>query len=69
LADKVGSLSAGLEADFVVLEALPGSVLAQRLDAESSLTGELFAYMFLDGERAVKETWVAGKRQYQREVA
>ncbi|MEM7003553.1 MAG: guanine deaminase [Pseudomonadota bacterium] len=69
LADKVGSLSAGLEADFVVLEPPRASVLAQRLDAESSLTGELFAYMFLDGERAVKETWVAGKRRYQREAA
>lgn len=65
----VGSIAPGYEADLVVLQPREGSLLAQRIASDASLTSQLFAYMFLGAEDAVAETWVAGQRQYIREAA
>lgn len=66
LADRIGSIAPGFEADLVVLRPPSDTLLAQRLSADQSLTGQLFAYMFLGAEHAVAETWVAGVPQYVR---
>lgn len=66
LGDKIGQLAAGFEADITVLQPVPGSVLADRVDAAETLTDRLFAYMLLAGEAAVARCYVGGALAYQR---
>ncbi len=66
LADCIGTLAAGSEADLVVLDPTPGSLLAERVASAETLTERLFAFMFLGAEHAVARTYVAGALKYQR---
>lgn len=61
LADRIGSLAPGMEADFVVLDPAATSILKARNDRSSSLAETLFVLMALGDDRAVRQTWVAGK--------
>jgi guanine deaminase len=61
---EIGSLEAGKWADMVVLDPRATPVLAARQDLSQSLEDMLFALMMLGDDRAVKATYVAGKRVY-----
>lgn len=61
LDDKIGSIKPGLEADLVVLDPDATPLLAFRNSRSSSIEETLFALMTLGDERAIRQTYVAGK--------
>lgn len=58
---KVGTLDQGAEADFVVLDPQATDLLARRCAAAQSVEALLFALMMLGDDRAVRETYIAGR--------
>jgi guanine deaminase len=66
LADKVGTLKPGAEADFVVLDPQATPLLARRTNRTESLEELLFAFALLGDDRAIFETYAAGKRVHKR---
>ncbi len=60
LADRIGALEPGQEADFAVLDAAATPLLARRT-AGASLRDRLFALQVLGDDRAVAATYVAGQ--------
>jgi guanine deaminase len=60
LADKIGTLEAGTEADIVVLNASATPPMALRMERASTLAEELFVLQTMGDDRAVVETYVAG---------
>ncbi|PVE45902.1 guanine deaminase [Pararhodobacter aggregans] len=61
LADRIGTLQPGSEADLVVLNSHATPDLALRMEAARDLKDELFALLILGDDRVVAETYVAGK--------
>lgn len=59
--DRIGTLDAGTEADFVVLNSRATSAMRLRMDAGSNLPQELFLLQTLGDDRAIVETYVAGQ--------
>lgn len=67
LADKIGSLEVGKEADFVVLDPAATPLLAYR-SARAETTEELmFVLSIMADDRAVAATYIAGQPAYVRE--
>lgn len=60
LADKIGTLEPGTEADLVVLNARATPAMALKMEAVTTLTEELFLMQTLGDDRVVVETYVAG---------
>jgi guanine deaminase len=67
LADKIGTLASGSEADFIVLDPAATPLLARRTAHVESLEELLFAFATLGDDRAVFETCVAGERVHARD--
>ena len=63
LADRIGGLRPGQEADFVLLDPAATPLLARRT-AGASLHDRLFALQVLGDERAVAATFVAGRQAH-----
>jgi guanine deaminase len=62
LEHAIGSIEEGLEADLVVLDARATPAMAHRMESvEGDLDKELFVLMTLGDDRAVRQTYVAGK--------
>ncbi|MCL6706886.1 guanine deaminase [Pseudomonas sp. R2.Fl] len=61
LEDRIGTLDAGTDADFVVLNARATPAMALKMEAVKSLAEELFLLQTLGDDRSVVETYVAGK--------
>jgi guanine deaminase len=68
LADRIGGLQPGQEADFAVLDPAATPLLARRT-AGASLPERLFALQVLGDDRAVAATFVAGRLRHRREPA
>ncbi|MGF6767314.1 guanine deaminase [Paraburkholderia sp. GAS33] len=68
LADKVGTLAPKSEADFIVLDPQATPLLTRRTGRTESLEELLFAFALLGDDRAIFETYAAGKRVHQREA-
>jgi guanine deaminase len=66
LDDRIGSLAAGHEADFVVLDPAATPLLAFRNARVESLEELLFVLMTLGDDRAVRATYVAGRLAHDR---
>ena len=66
IADRVGALRQGQEADFAVLDPCATPLLARRT-AGASLHDRLFALQILGDDRAVAFTYLAGKLAHQRD--
>ena len=66
LADRIGTLEAGTEADIVVLDARATSAMALRMERAASLDEELFVLQMMGDDRAVAETYVAGNAMKSR---
>ncbi len=62
LHDKIGSLRAGYEADFVILNARATPAMEMRMERVSDLMEELFVLITLGDDRAIAATYVAGER-------
>jgi guanine deaminase len=67
LADKVGTLKPKSEADFIVLDPRATPLLARRTARTESLEELLFAFALLGDDRAIYETYAAGKRVHRRD--
>ncbi|WP_106608307.1 guanine deaminase [Shimia abyssi] len=65
LADKIGTLEPGTEADVVVLDARATEAMAIRMDRVETLAEELFLLQVMGDDRAIAETYVAGKAMKQ----
>ncbi|MEE4453319.1 guanine deaminase [Novosphingobium resinovorum] len=65
IADRVGALEVGQEADFVVLDSAATPLMARRT-AEADLATRLFALQILGDERAIAATYVLGECAYKR---
>jgi len=61
LADRVGTLEEGTDADIVVLNAAATPVMKLRLETVKSLAEELFLLQTLGDDRAIAEVYVSGK--------
>lgn len=59
--DHVGTLESGAEADVVVLDPAATPLLARRAAAAESIEALLFGLMILGDDRAVRETFIAGR--------
>lgn len=59
--DRIGTLDEGTEADIVVLDSSATSPMRLRMAAGATLAQELFLLQTLGDDRAVVETYVAGK--------
>lgn len=66
LEDRIGSLAPGMEADLVVLDLKSTPLIAFRMKHTADLDEALFVQMTLGDDRAVRATYVAGKRVYDR---
>lgn len=66
VADRVGNLSVGKEADFVVLNPQATPLMARRTGLARTVAEKMFALFILGDDRCVDSTWLYGKRQYQR---
>ena len=61
IADRVGTLDPGTDADLVVLDARATPAMALRMETVESLAQELFLLQTLGDDRAVRQTYVAGR--------
>jgi guanine deaminase len=61
LADKIGTLEPGTDADIVVLDSSATPAMRLRMETVESLAEELFLLQTLGDDRAVREVYVAGK--------
>ncbi|WP_428384495.1 guanine deaminase [Nevskia ramosa] len=61
LADRIGTLAVGSEADFIVLDLKATPLLERRIARCKSLSEELLVLMTLAPDRAVRETHVLGR--------
>lgn len=68
IADKVGALAVGQEADFVVLDSAATPLLARRC-ARASLAERLFAMQILGDDRVVAQTWIMGECAWDKNSA
>jgi len=59
--DKIGTLDEGTEADIVVLDSAATSPMRLRMAAGATLEQELFLLQTVGDDRAIVETYIAGK--------
>jgi guanine deaminase len=68
LGDEAGALDAGKWADIVVIDPRATEVLASRHELSQSLEDILFALAILGDERAIRATYVAGRKVHERSL-
>lgn len=61
MADRIGTLDVGTDADITVLNASSTPAMALKMEVVNSLTEELFLMLTMGDDRTVSETYVAGK--------
>jgi guanine deaminase len=66
LEDTIGSLAPGMEADLAVLDLKSTPLIAFRMKHAADLVEALFVQITLGDDRAVRATYVAGERVYER---
>ena len=66
LADAIGSIAPGMEADLVVLDLKSTPIIEYRMGYCNDLDDALFIQMTLGDDRAVLATYVAGQLAYTR---
>ena len=62
LDDRIGAIRQGFEADMIVLDSRATPAMAHRMESvEGDLAEELFVLMMMGDDRAISETYVAGR--------
>ncbi len=67
LGEAIGSLEAGKEADFLLLDMAATPLLARRLAASTSLEDRLFALFMLGDDRMVAHAYVNGELRHSKD--
>lgn len=67
LEDRIGSIAPGMEADLVVLDMRSTPLIDFRMNHAGDFADQLFVQMMLGDDRAVRETWVAGRLVHRRD--
>jgi guanine deaminase len=67
IADKVGSIEVGKEADLVVLDTRASELQAYRRDQVCSVEEQLFLLSVLGDDRSIRATYIAGEIAHARE--
>ncbi|EPX81183.1 guanine deaminase [Litoreibacter arenae] len=60
LADKIGNLSKGMEADLVVLDLASTPAIAQRSERAEDIWEAIFPTIMMGDDRAICDVWIAG---------
>jgi guanine deaminase len=68
LDDRVGSIEPGKDADLVLLDLHSTSLIAHRMRAATDIADVLFVQMMMGDERAIRATYVAGRRVHDRDA-
>jgi guanine deaminase len=68
VADRIGNLAAGYEADMIVLDLKSTPLIAHRMRTANDLFEALFVQMILADDRAVRATYVAGRKLHDRDA-
>ena len=68
LADRIGNLVPGAEADLVVLDLKSTPFIAQRMERVRDIAEALFVQMSTGDDRAIRQTWIAGRKAYDRDA-
>jgi guanine deaminase len=66
LADKIGTIAPGFEADLAVIDLHSTPIIDYRMRYCESLEESLFIQMTLADDRAIAATYVAGRQVYDR---
>jgi len=66
LADSIGSVAPGFEADLVVLDLKATPLMEFRMEFAKTLAEKLFVLMTIGDDRAVRATYVAGRKVHSR---
>ena len=62
LQDRIGAIREGFEADIIVLDSRATPAMAHRMESvEGDIAEELFILMMMGDDRAISETYVAGR--------
>jgi guanine deaminase len=61
LDNEIGAIAAGCFADLVVLDARATPAMAHRMEVARGLEDELFVLMTMGDDRAVRQTYIAGR--------
>lgn len=61
MADRIGTLAPGSDADLVVLDARATPAMALRMERAQTLAEELFILQILGDDRSIAQTYVAGQ--------
>jgi guanine deaminase len=69
LDDRIGNLVPGAEADLVVLDLKSTPFIAQRMARARDVHDALFVQMTLGDDRAIRQTWIAGRLAHDRDRA
>lgn len=66
LDDKIGSFAPGKEADFVVLDYNCTPLMALKQSKSKTLREKIFSLMMLGDDRAIKATYISGRKLHER---
>lgn len=69
LDEEIGALDAGKWADIAVIDPKATPVLASRQELSETLEDRLFALAILGDDRAIRATYIAGKKVHERKMA
>jgi guanine deaminase len=65
MADRIGNLAPGMEADLVVLNLGSTPAIAQRSERAEDIWEALFPTIMMGDDRAIAEVWIGGRRARQ----
>ena len=69
LDDRIGNLVPGADADLVVLDCASTPFIAQRMKRVRRIDEALFVQMTIGDDRAIRQTWIAGRKACDRDAA
>ena len=67
MADKVGNLAPGMEADLTIIDLTSTDLICRRVARAENIWDILFAQMILADDRAIAATYIAGEPLYRRD--
>ena len=67
VADKVGNLAPGMEADLIIIDLTSTDLIRRRVARAENIWDVLFAQMILADDRAIAAIYVAGEPVYRQD--